>query len=86
MILASSPFRIMAISYLFSSRLMIAVSLQISDSRLCQRPIGCRTGRPPDAHTHLGQHGALTGFEVEAHGAIFTDCGPGHGMPMLSQA
>jgi hypothetical protein len=53
---------------------MIAISLQVGHS--CQRQIvlGGRTGGPPDAHPHLGQHGALTDIEVETHGAILTDC------------
>ena len=51
----------------------ITVSLQIGGSHLGQRHIRGRTGWPPDVHPHLGQHGALAGVKVKAHGLIFTD-------------
>jgi hypothetical protein len=40
----------------------------------CTGGLGLRRGvRPPNVHTHLGQHGTLSVVKVKAHGEILTD-------------
>ena len=72
-ILARSPFITWAGSYIFNSTMVVAVGLQIGLCGLGQHFIRDRAVGPPDVHPHLGQHGALAGVKVKAHGLIFTD-------------